>query len=80
MAESKRTDSRGRILKTGEIQRKDGRYQFQYTDSTGKRHCIYDTSLTGLREKQRKILKDTEDGIRSGDSNQRQKGENVPFP
>lgn len=68
MAERKRTDSRGRILKTGEIQRKDGRYQFQYTDSTGKRHCIYDTSLTGLREKKRKILKDTEDGIRSGDS------------
>lgn len=68
MAGSKRTDSKGRLLKTGEIQRKDGRYQFQYTDSTGKRHCIYDTSLSGLREKERKILKDTEDGIRSGDS------------
>ncbi|MDE6911814.1 MAG: integrase DNA-binding domain-containing protein, partial [Lachnospiraceae bacterium] len=27
MAGSKRTDSRGRLLKTGEIQRKDGRYQ-----------------------------------------------------
>ncbi len=30
MAGSKRTDKRGRILRIGECQRKDGRYQFQY--------------------------------------------------
>lgn len=68
MAGSKRTDNKGRILKTGESQRKDGRYQFQYTDSAGKRHCMYDMNLSKLREKEKKILKDLEDGIRSMDS------------
>lgn len=68
MAGNKRTDSKGKVLKTGECQRKDGRYQFQYTDTSGKRHCVYDTSLTGLREKEKEIFKDLEDGIRSRDS------------
>ncbi len=68
MAGNKRTDNKGRILKTGESQRKDGRYQFQYTDSTGKRHCMYDMNLSKLREKEKKILKDLEDGIRCLDS------------
>ena len=68
MAGSKRTDNKGRILKTGESQRKDGRYQFQYTDFIGKRHCIYDMNLSKLREKEKKILKDLADGIRSMDS------------
>jgi len=35
MAE-KRRDSKGHILRTGESQRKDGRYAYKYTDSTGK--------------------------------------------
>ena len=68
MAGRKRTDNRGRILRTGESQRKDGRYQFQYTDAAGKRHCVYDLNLLDLREKERVILKDLEDGIRSGES------------
>ena len=67
MAE-KRKDNRGRILRTGESQRKDGRYQFQYTDVTGKRHCVYDMNLADLREREKVILKDLEDGIRCGDS------------
>lgn len=68
MTQTKRTDNKGRILKTGESQRKDGRYQFQYTDSAGKRHCVYDMKLADLREKERKLFKDLEDGIRSSDS------------
>ena len=67
MAE-KRKDNRGRILRTGESQRKDGRYQFQYTDAAGKRHCVYDMNLVDLREKEKAILRDLEDGIRGSDS------------
>lgn len=67
MAE-KRKDDRGRILRTGESQRKDGRYQFQYTDAAGKRHCVYALNLVDLREKEKVILRDLEDGIRSSDS------------
>ena len=32
----KRRDSKGRILRTGESQKKNGRYVFQYTDFSGK--------------------------------------------
>ena len=67
MAE-KRKDNRGRILRTGESQRKDGRYQFQYTDAAGKRHCVYALNLVDLREKEKGILRDLEDGIRGSDS------------
>lgn len=35
MAE-KRKDSRGRILRDGENQMKDGRYRYQYMDGRGK--------------------------------------------
>ncbi len=42
----KRTDSKGRKLKEGESQRKDGRYQFCYTDSEGKRKVLYSWKLT----------------------------------
>ncbi|WP_334294026.1 integrase DNA-binding domain-containing protein [Lachnotalea glycerini] len=37
----KRIDSKGRTLKSGESQRKDGRYQYRYTDRFGKRQCVY---------------------------------------
>ena len=33
----KRKDNKGRILRNGESQMKDGRYRFQYTDGRGKR-------------------------------------------
>ena len=38
--DSKRRDHKGRILKTGESQRADLIYQYQFTDIRGKRHCI----------------------------------------
>lgn len=50
---------------TGESRRKDGLYQFQYTDAAGKRHCVYALNLIDLREKEKDILRDSEDGIRS---------------
>lgn len=42
----KRTDNKGRKLKDGESQRKDGMYQFRYTDSDGNRKIIYSWKLT----------------------------------
>ena len=41
----KRTDNKGRILKTGESQRKDGRYSYKYVGTDGKIHFIYSWRL-----------------------------------
>ena len=41
----KRKDNKGRILRNGESQMKDGRYRFQYTDGRGKRHALYSWRL-----------------------------------
>ena len=75
MAGKKRTDNRGRILKDGESQRKDGIYRFRYTDADGVRRDIYSSRLVptdrgdmtdlSLREKERKIIRDLEDGIKA---------------
>ncbi len=37
----KRRDSKKRILRSGESQRKDGRYVYKYIDATGKPQFIY---------------------------------------
>lgn len=58
-----RKDSRGYVLKTGEFQRKDGRYSYSYTDKEGKRHTVYENSLAELRKRERQIIRDIEDGI-----------------
>ena len=57
----KRKDNKGRILKTGESQRKDLIYQYRYTDIHGKRQTIYSSDLKELREKV--IQKQLDDGI-----------------
>ena len=44
MAE-KRKDSKGRILRDGENQMKDGRYRYQYMDGRGKRCAVYSWKL-----------------------------------
>lgn len=77
MAE-KRKDKRGRILRDGENQMKDGRYRYQYTDANGKRCAVYSWRLVEtdatpkgkretecLREKIKKINRDLEDGIKT---------------
>ena len=43
----RRKDSKGRVLRTGESERKDGLYQFRYEDISGKRQTIYDRDLMG---------------------------------
>lgn len=78
MAGLKRTDNRGRILKDGESQRKDGSYRYRYVDANGIRRDIYSNRLVptdkmskgckedlSLREKERKIIRDLEDGIKA---------------
>ena len=37
----KRKDSKGRLLKTGEIQCKDGSYEYKYKDLDGERRSLY---------------------------------------
>ena len=59
----KRKDNKGRILRTGESQRKDLIYQYRYTDIRGKRQTIYSSDLKELREKEKTIQKQLDDGI-----------------
>lgn len=59
-----RKDSRGRNLRTGESERKDGIYMYRYTDvKSGKRQSIYAGDLPELREKEKQIAKDLDDNI-----------------
>lgn len=72
----KRRDNKGRILRNGECQRKDGLYQYDYVDMNGKAKCLYSWKLENtdplpkgkrkcksLREKEREVQKDFIDGI-----------------
>ena len=59
----KRKDTKGRVLKTGESQRKDGIYQYRYTDCRGQRQCVYAPTLQELRQKEKAIQKQIDDGI-----------------
>lgn len=43
---SKRYDNKKRILRVGEYQRSDGRYEYKYFDENGKRKSIYSWKLT----------------------------------
>lgn len=71
-----RKDSKGRTLRRGENQRRDGRYVYQYTDIYGIRRCVYAWRLTeadktpsgkkfdfSLREKEKQIQRDLDEGI-----------------
>ena len=73
---SKRRDKKGRILRSGESQRADGRYAYVYTDHYGKRRFIYSWKLeptdplpagrrkcVSLREKEQELMKDLLNGI-----------------
>lgn len=72
----KRRDKKGRILRTGESQRKDGRYVYVYTDAFGKQKFLYSWKLEqtdplpagcrpcqALRMKEQELQKDFLDGI-----------------
>lgn len=73
---TKRKDSKGRILRDGEIQKADGRYEFRYYDVNNCRRSIYSWRLTetdatpegkrscqSLREMERNLVRDVQDGL-----------------
>ena len=72
----KRRDNKNRILREGESQRKDGKYEYKYSDESGARHSVYSWRLVEtdglpkgkrfclpLRELEKQIAKDRDDGI-----------------
>lgn len=59
----KRKDCKGRVLRTGESERKNGLYQYRYEDVNGKRQTIYDRDLNKLRKKEKEIQKQLEEGV-----------------
>lgn len=74
----KRRDNKNRILRSGESQRKDGRYMYKYTDNVGNVKYVYSWKLVKsdsvpagasddvpLRDKIKLIQRDLEDGISS---------------
>lgn len=71
----KRRDNKNRVLRTGENQRKDGRYVYVYVDHNGKQKFVYSWKLEktdrvpqgkrdclSLREKEKIIKKEMEEG------------------
>ena len=73
---NKRRDNKNRVLRSGESQRKDGRYAYKYTDMTGQTQFVYSWKLEtadklpegkrdclSLREKEKQILRDINDQI-----------------
>ena len=76
MMSEKRRDRKGRILRRGELQRNDGKYEYRYYDTQGVRRSIYSWKLIetdtvpqgkrckqSLRELERQIQRDLEGGI-----------------
>ena len=74
----KRKDCRGRVLRTGESQRKDGRYVYKYLDEAGRQQFLYSWRLDerdktpggkpiepSLRDKVKRLRADMEEGIQS---------------
>lgn len=72
----KRRDNKGRVLRIGESQRKDGRFMYKYTDNAGNIKYVYSWKLVktdtvpkgakddlSLREKKKLIHRDLEDDI-----------------
>ena len=72
----KRSDSKNRILRTGESQEADGRYKYRYIDGNGKRKTVYSWRLVAtdsipagkkdnapLRDQEKLINRDLDDMI-----------------
>lgn len=52
-------------LQKGESRHRNGTYQFRWTDTEGNRHSVYAPTLEELREKEKTIIKDDLDGIKT---------------
>lgn len=64
----RRKDDKGKVLKDGESQRKNGTYMFRYYDILRNRRTIYAKTLDELRSKEKQALQDVADGIIGTDS------------
>lgn len=51
-----RFDDKRTRLKTGEIQRKNGTYEYRWTTRDGKRHSVYAPTLDKLREYEEQVI------------------------
>ena len=60
----RRKDSKNRVLRTGESERKAGGYDFRWRDRRGKRHSIYAHTLEELREKEKEVMLDDSRGVK----------------
>lgn len=82
LVSEKRRDNKNRVLNNGESQRKDGKYEFKYVDVNGVRRSAYSWKLTdadrvpegkrctmSLREMEKQIRRDVEDGISTQSAN-----------
>lgn len=65
---TRRKDNKGRVLRQGETQRKNVNYDYRWLDKTGRRHSFYAPTLVELRKKQKEILKDELEGIKTSSS------------
>lgn len=77
----KRRDSKGRLLRQGELQRNDGKYEYRYIDVKGERRSVYSWKLVdtdkvpkgkrncrSLRDLEKEANRDVDDGINSFDA------------
>ena len=60
-----RKDSKGRVLRKGELERRNGTYSYTYKDKYGERRIVYAKTLQELRKKEESLTKDALDGIDS---------------
>lgn len=78
MSDRKR-DNKGRLLRQGERQREDGRYEYRYKDIKGNTRSVYSWKLVdtdkapfgkkcaeSLRELEKQMRRDLEDGTLRG--------------
>ena len=65
MLVTKRRDKSRVVLRSGEVQRANGSYQYSWMDGSGKRRYVYAKTLEELRIKEEQIAKDKSDGIKT---------------
>lgn len=65
MSTAKRKDKSRVVLRSGEVQRTNGSYQYSWMDSSAKRRYVYAKTLEELRIKEEQIAKDKSDGIKT---------------
>lgn len=63
--QGKRKDKDRIVLKVGESQRKNGSYQYRWTDRVGHRHYVYAKTLEELRLKEAQVANDQFEGIKA---------------